>query len=58
VEVGGIAVLLQPARQAAAKLSTTTLLDAMVRDEASEPVDELFHLPPHHRIRQPSLSGA
>ena len=48
----------QPVRQATAKLSSTTLLRSMVRDDASEPVDELFHLTPHRRIRQPSLSGA
>lgn len=50
MEVGGITELRQPARQAAAKLSTTTLLHAMVGDEASEPVDELFHLTPLRRL--------
>jgi len=34
--VGGIAVLAQPARQAVAKLSRTTLLHVMVRDGTSE----------------------
>jgi len=41
-------VLPQPARQATAKPNTTTLLHAMVRDDASEPIDELFHLTPHY----------
>jgi putative addiction module component (TIGR02574 family) len=57
VEVGGITVLRQPARQAAAKLSTTTLLHAMVGDEASEPVDELFHLTPLRRLLLESVDA-
>jgi len=32
VEAGGIAVLLQPAKQARARLGRTTLLHVMVRD--------------------------
>jgi hypothetical protein len=57
VEVGGTTVLVQPARQAAAKLSTTTLLHAMLRDEASEPVDELFHLAPLRRLLLESVDA-